>query len=218
MSQLTNQLTETLSSWSCFVIFAVLQYFGSCSSVGLPGQLVFRRGHHWSLLTLLWASAWAASFATQQSSTWGDTCQGQQAFHQPCPLSPVSPTSASLKVFLWPCLLWLPLGRRIPTVAASTLANNNKHAVGLVSCVSDKRFFESVSSALSPAVSPLGRTHPNVASFTQVAQDFHLFQHVLSSSKFRFLNHRSSPQGVSFIVTCFTSIVSCELEYNITER
>ena len=126
MSQLTNQLTETPSSWSCVVILVVLQYFGSCSSVGLPGQLVFRRGHHWSLMSLLWTSAWAAPFASQESLTRGENSEGKQAFHRFClmclrqaclrrcssALSPVSPTSASLKVFLWSCLLCLPLERR----------------------------------------------------------------------------------------------------------
>ena len=82
-------------------------------------------------------------------------------------MSHVSPTSACLKVFLWPCILCLPLERRIPTLAASTLAKNNKRSVGLVSCVSDRRFFESVSSALSP-VTPLGTTHhkPKMAAST----------------------------------------------------
>ena len=84
MRQLTNQLTETPSSWSCAVIFVVLQYFGSCSAVGLPGHLVFHRGHHWSLMSLLWTSAWAAPFASQESSTRGENSEGQQAFHRPC--------------------------------------------------------------------------------------------------------------------------------------
>ena len=76
----------------------------------------------------------------------------------------MSLTSASLKVFLRPCLLCLPLERRIPTVAALTLAKINKRSVGLVSCgVSDNRFFESVPSALSP-VSPTKRCFESVPS------------------------------------------------------
>ena len=133
MSRLTNQLTETPSSWSCVVILAVLQYFGSCSAVGLPGQLVFRRGHHWSLMSLLWTSAWAAPFASQESSTRCENSEGQQAFHRPClmclrqaclrrcssALSPVPPlgtthpnsgsfnASQEQQAFRRPCLLCL---------------------------------------------------------------------------------------------------------------
>ena len=91
--------------------------------------------------------------------------------------------------------------RRIPTVAASTLANNNKHAVGLVSCVSDKLFFESVPSALS-SVSPLGTTPPNSGRFH--ARCSGLSSIPTRSVQFQVLGS----QGVSFVVTAQVSKAS----------
>ena len=35
-------------------------------------------------MSLLWTSAWTASFASQESSTRGESSEGQRAFHRPC--------------------------------------------------------------------------------------------------------------------------------------
>ena len=61
-----------------------------------------------------------------------------------------------------------------------------------------------------------------VAPFTQGAQDLHLFQHVLSSSKFSVpKSPLRSPRRLvhsHLLYKCILCIVNCELEYIITER